>query len=300
MIPTRLTLVAGGNELPGHLVADTISALTHIGWLGLATSERLARGMAILDITGALPPVIMSHDGHDHDQMMRDLVASWGAVGVAVANLPQTLAASPPSLLVMDVDSTLIPVEVIEKLAAHAGVEAEVEAITSAAMRGELDFSTSLARRVAMLGGLPVSVISEVAAEIEFSPGTAHLVDAVHAAGGAVGVVSGGFHEVVDALASRLGIDHVLANRLEVSGGLLTGRTTGEVIDGAVKARTLAEWSALHPGPTAAMGDGANDILMVQAADLGIAYCAKPALREVAAGVIPFPRLDAAAELLGV
>lgn len=300
MIRSRLTLVAGGNELPGHLVADTTAALTHLGWLAVTESQREARGMAVLDITGYLPPVTLSHDGHDHEQMLRDLVTGWRSIGVAVANVPPPLAVDPPALLVMDVDSTLIPVEVIEKLAAHAGVEAEVEAITTAAMRGELDFSESLARRVGMLQGLPVSVISEVADSIEFSPGAEHLVDAVHSAGGAVGVVSGGFHEVVDVLAERLGIDHVLANRLEVADGVLTGRTQGEVIDGTVKERTLREWSARHAGPSVAIGDGANDILMVRAADLGLAYCAKPALNEAADGAIPFPRLDAVAELLGI
>lgn len=300
MISARFTLVAGGSELPGHLVADTLATLTHIGWLAVQQSERASRGMAVLDFTGKVPPVTITHGGHDHGQMLRDLVTGWRKVGVAVASVPESLQAAPPSLLVMDVDSTLIPVEVIEKLAAHAGVEAEVEAITTAAMRGELDFAASLAQRVAMLKGIPVSVIQEVADGIEFSPGAKHLVDAIHAAGGAVGVVSGGFHEVVDVLASRLGIDHAYANRLETAGGTLTGRTTGEVVDGAVKERTLREWAARHPGPTVAMGDGANDIAMVRAADLGIAYCAKPALNEVAGAAIPFPRLDAAAELLGL
>lgn len=206
-----------------------------------------------------------------------------------------------PGLLVMDVDSTLITCEVIERLAERAGAREQVAAVTDRAMRGELDFAASLRERVATLAGLPESVFAEVAAEVELTPGARELVAALHAAGWAVGLVSGGFHEVVDVLAADLGIAHVRANRLEVAGGVLTGRTSGPVIDRAAKAAALREWAAALGVPmaaTVAVGDGANDLDMIAQAGLGIAFAAKPALRERADVALPGPRLDAVLDVL--
>ncbi len=294
----RFTLVAP--ELPDHLVADTADALTHFGWIGLQRRAVPMDGLVGLHFTGVVPPVTFSHAGHDHDEMMRDLIAGWNALGVAAAHVTGDLAHRPPGLVVMDVDSTLITSEVIEEIAHYAGVGEEVERVTSAAMRGELDFAESLRERLSLLAGLPTAAIDEVAATVRFSPGAKRLVDLVHESGGAVGIVSGGFHEVVDQLAERLGIDHVRANRLESQHGQLTGRPYGPIIDADAKLAALREWGALHPGPVVAIGDGANDLKMIEAADLGVAYCAKPVLAAAADAQIPFPRLDAAVLLAGI
>lgn len=208
-----------------------------------------------------------------------------------------------PLLLVSDVDSTLVQDEVIELLARHAGTEAEVAAVTSAAMRGELDFAASLHARVATLAGLDVAVLDAVRAAVRVTLGARELVAAVHAAGGVVGVVSGGFLEVVQPLADTLGLDHAHANRLEVAGGRLTGRVLGDVVDRATKARMLLTWAQAHgipPERTIGVGDGANDLDLVAAAGLGVAYAAKPALAERADVCLPGPRLDDLLTVLGL
>ncbi|TNC17196.1 phosphoserine phosphatase SerB [Georgenia sp. 311] len=202
----------------------------------------------------------------------------------------------------MDVDSTLITAEVIELLAEHAGTREQVAEVTERAMRGELDFAASLRERVATLAGLDVAVLEEVRVAVELSAGARELVAAVQERGGRVGLVSGGFLEVVGPLAAELGIDHVEANRLEVDGGRLTGRTTGPVVDRAAKERHLRAWAQADGVPLArvvAVGDGANDLDMLAAAGLGVAYCAKPVVQEQARAAVTFPRLDAVLGLLG-
>jgi len=204
-------------------------------------------------------------------------------------------------LLVMDVDSTFITAEVIELLAERAGRKDEVAAVTEAAMRGELDFAASLERRVATLAGLPVSVFDDVLAEVRLTPGAIELLDVARSRGWAVGLVSGGFEEVVAPLAARHGITRFRANRLEVREGFLTGRTTGPVVDRAAKERTLREFAELEDVPmsrTVAIGDGANDLDMIGAAGVGIAFQAKPVVEAVAPYVVPGPRLDAAVAVI--
>lgn len=199
------------------------------------------------------------------------------------------LPSSARLLVVLDADSTLIRNEVIELLADEAGRAAEVAAATEAAMRGEVDFAESLRSRVQALRGVPVSAFARVLQRIDPTPGVEALVAAVHARGGAVGVVSGGFHEILDTVAPALGVDVWRANRLGVAAGRLTGEVAGDIVDAAAKARALREWAEAAGVPlarTLAIGDGANDLAMMAAAGLGVAFNAKPAVRERADVVI--------------
>ncbi len=190
-------------------------------------------------------------------------------------------------LVVLDADSTLIRNEVIELIADEAGRGAEVAAATEAAMRGEVDFATSLRSRVEQLRGVPVSSFERVLARIEPTPGVTDLIDAVHERGGTVGVVSGGFHEILDHVAPRLGVDVWRANRLAVADGVLTGAVDGDIVDAHAKAHWLSTWSAEHDARTTiAIGDGANDLEMMAAATLGLAFNAKPRVRAEADLVI--------------
>lgn len=182
-------------------------------------------------------------------------------------------------LIVMDIDSTLINEEVIDLLGEEAGVGARVAQITERAMRGELDFRQALEERVGLLAGLDKSVFNRAFARVTFTPGALELVEAAHARGWKVGVVSGGFHEVADRIVAAAEIDYCLANRLEVVDGRLTGRLAAEIVTKERKLEALRTWAAelgLSMGQTVAMGDGANDIPMIQAAGTGIAFCAKP------------------------
>ncbi len=182
-------------------------------------------------------------------------------------------------LIVMDIDSTLINEEVIDLLGEEAGVGARVAQITERAMRGELDFRQALEERVGLLAGLDKSVFDRTFARVTFTPGALELVEAAHARGWKVGVVSGGFHEVADRIVAAAEIDYCLANRLEVVDGRLTGRLAAEIVTKERKLEALRTWAAelgLSMGQTVAMGDGANDIPMIQAAGTGIAFCAKP------------------------
>ena len=218
-----------------------------------------------------------------------------GAAQASSAVVPASLIQPGRKLLVMDVDSTLIKQEVIELLAAHAGKEVEVAAVTEAAMRGELDFAQSLHARVKTLAGLPESVIAEVGTRIELSDGAESLVKAFLSAGHAVAVVSGGFNQVLAPLAQRLELTFARANELGVENGVLTGEVAGQVVDRAVKAHSLREWAAelgIREDQTIAVGDGANDLDMLAAAALGVAFNAKPAVQAAADAVLNLPSLD--------
>ena len=205
-------------------------------------------------------------------------------------------------LVVCDVDSTLINEEVIELLADVAGVRKEVAAITERAMRGELDFTESLRQRVATLAGLPDSVFHTVSERITPTPGVERLVEAVHDAGGRIIAVSGGFHEILDPLAERLGLDWWTANRLDVIDGVLTGKTAGAVIDADAKAAALRDYATregIPLGSTIAVGDGANDLAMMHAAGISVAFCAKPIVEAQATVIVSERDLSRVIPLFG-
>lgn len=223
--------------------------------------------------------------------------------GVETAIVPAELRNAERKLLIMDVDSTLIQQEVIELLAAYAGKRDEVTAVTEAAMRGELDFAQSLHARVAVLAGLPADVIDSVREEVKLSEGAAELVAAFKAAGHVVAVVSGGFNQTLRPIAEDLGMDYWIANELEIVDGALTGRVLGAVIDRAAKEKYLREWAAAEGialEHTIAVGDGANDLDMLGAAGIGVAFNAKPAVRAVADAAVNMPYLDAVRHIAGV
>lgn len=206
-------------------------------------------------------------------------------------------------LVVLDVVSTLIDQEAIELLADEVGVGEKVAAITTRAMAGELDFAASLAERVALLAGLDTSVVSRVSTRITLTTGARALVEGVHAAGGCVAVVSGGFHELLDPIAADLALDAHRANRLATAGGQFTGTTEGLVIDAAAKADALHEWAGRFDVPlhrTVAVGDGANDLAMMAAAGLSIAFDAKPVVRAAAHVSLPERDLSAVLAVLGL
>lgn len=209
----------------------------------------------------------------------------------------------PRFLVVLDVDSTLIENEVIELLAEAAGSHDTVRDITERAMAGELDFAASLRQRVATLEGLPVSCFDDALARITVTPGVAELIAGVHASGGLVGVVSGGFHEILDPLAETLGLDHWRANRLATLDGRLTGEVDGDIVDAEAKARALRDWAqdATIPfGRTVAIGDGANDLAMMRAAGLSVAFDAKPRVRAAADIALTTRDLSQILPLLGL
>lgn len=188
-------------------------------------------------------------------------------------------------LIVMDIDSTLINEEVIDLLGEEAGVGEQVAAITERAMRGEIDFKQALEERVGLLTGLGQEVFDRTFERVTFTPGALELVRAAHERGWKVGVVSGGFHEVADKIVAAAGIDFCLANHLEVVDGKLTGKLAAEIVTRERKLDALRSWAhelGLPLSQTIAMGDGANDIPMIQAAGTGIAFCAKPKTREAA------------------
>jgi len=206
-------------------------------------------------------------------------------------------------LVVMDVDSTLIAQEVIDLLAEASGVGQEVRAITESAMRGDLDFETSLRKRVALLQGQSESIIAEVAKQVTLTPGARTLIRTLKKLGHGVGLVSGGFSQVVDPIAKDLGIDHVRSNTLEIVDGKITGNVIGPIVDRAGKALALKEFAKLEnvsPANTIAIGDGANDLDMIAAAGLGIAFNAKPAVQEAAQSALNAPYLDSVLFILGI
>ena len=288
-----IVTILGRPLLSSHVATTTRIVAEHGG--NIDRSRRLSRT--------PLTSLEFWVSGADPAELRPALAQAAAASGFDVSVSPAGLARQGRRLIVMDVDSTLIRDEVIELLAAHAGCQDAVREVTERAMRGELDFAESLRERVKLLAGLPESVFDEVRAEVRLTPGARTLVATLQDLGLSIGLVSGGFIEVVGPLAAGLGITYVHANSLEVVDGVLTGRVRGPIVDRAAKAAQLRQWAAAEKLPlsrTIAIGDGANDLDMLAAAGLGVAFNAKPTVRASADTALNLPYLDAVLFLLGL
>jgi phosphoserine phosphatase len=270
----------------------------------IGTNIDAIRSVADYPVTGIELHLSVREPGPAADDELRRALADVSqAAGVDIAVEPEGLSRRAKRLVVFDVDSTLIQGEVIEMLAAHAGVQAEVEQITEAAMRGEIGFTESLERRMALLKGLPETALDEVAEQLELTPGARTTVRTLKRLGFRCGVVSGGFTRIIQPIVDDLGLDFCAANEIEVVDGVITGRVLGDVIDRAGKAtalRRFAEEFGIPLEQCVAVGDGANDIDMLSAAGMGVAFNAKPALREIADTTLSHPYLDAVLFMMGV
>lgn len=295
--PSTHTIVVLGRPITAEafgVVAREVAAL--------GVNIDTIRGVSDYPVTG-LELRVSVPAGAAYGQLQKAMARVAVDEGVDIALEDYSLSRRAKRLIVFDVDSTLIQGEVIEMLAARAGMEAQVAAVTEAAMRGELDFAESLHRRVATLAGLPASVLDDVADQIELTAGARTTLRTLRRLGFHCGIVSGGFRQVIEPLAHELMMDFVAANELEIVDGKLTGRVVGEVIDRPGKAKALRDFAQQAGVPmeqTVAVGDGANDIDMLSAAGLGVAFNAKPALREVADASLSHPYLDTVLFILGV
>jgi phosphoserine phosphatase len=239
----------------------------------------------------------------DADALRKHLGQAAAAHRLDIAVQPAGLERRAKRLVVLDVDSTLIQDEVIELLAAEAGCRDDVRAVTERAMAGELDFETALRERVRRLAGLDEAALGRARDAMRLTPGARTFVRTLKRLGYTVGIVSGGFTHFTDGLARDLELDHAVANRLEIVDGRLTGEVLGPVVDRARKAELLREFAqaeGIPPSQTVAVGDGANDLDMLTAAGLGIAFNAKPVVQEAADTTVNVPYLDAILFVLGV
>ena len=294
--PSTHTIMVLGRPITAEAFAAVAREVAALG-----VNIDLIRGVSDYPVTGLELRVSVPTGVGGQLQTTLTRVAAEEQVDVAVEEYG--LARRAKRLIVFDVDSTLVQGEVIEMLAARAGAQGQVAAITEAAMRGELDFAESLVQRVATLKGLPATVLDEVADQLELMPGARTTLRTLRRLGFHCGVVSGGFRRVIDPLAHELMLDFVAANELEIVDGMLTGRVVGTIVDRAGKAKALrdfADQAGVSMEQTVAVGDGANDIDMLAAAGLGVAFNAKPALRAVADASLSYPYLDTVLFLLGV
>ncbi|WP_313405811.1 phosphoserine phosphatase SerB [Aeromicrobium sp.] len=286
-------VVLGAPLMPGAMAALT-RGINRLG----GNIDRIVR-MARYPVTA----IRMEVSGADPDALQSELASIGHEHGTDVAVQEHGILRHAQRLVVMDVDSTLIQGEVIEMLAAHAGCQDAVAEVTDRAMRGELDFAASLHERVAQLAGVPASALDEVYENLCFTPGARTMIRTLKRLGYRFALVSGGFTQIIERLAADLGIDYFAANELEVVDGRLSGKVLGRVVDRAGKAESLrdfAEQAGINVRNTVAIGDGANDLDMLAAAGLGIAFNAKPLVRDQAQTSVNVPYLDAIVYLMGI
>ncbi|HSZ80938.1 MAG TPA: phosphoserine phosphatase SerB [Polyangia bacterium] len=289
---TVIAPVLGPQHL--HAIASTLAAEgANIEKIGRLSDETLAS----VEIHARLPA------GRDAEVLKKTLLAVATNAGFDVSLQRESLYRRSKRLVVMDMDSTLIRIEVIDELARAAGVGAEVSKITERAMQGEMDYDESLRQRVALLKGLDVSVLDKIASDLPLTEGAETLVRVLKRLGYSIAVISGGFSRAAEALKRRLDLDYAYSNNLEVVGGKLTGRVIGPIVNAERKAElleTIAQAEGVLLDQVIAVGDGANDALMLDRAGLGIAFHAKPKLREAADTSISSSGLDAILYLLGI
>ncbi|HEY8926125.1 MAG TPA: phosphoserine phosphatase SerB [Polyangia bacterium] len=293
----RYVITAIGRSLG----ADALHALARTLATESANIEKISRlsedTLASVEIHASLPP------GRDREALKRSLLAVATKTGFDVSLQRESLYRRSKRMVVMDMDSTLIRIEVIDELARAAGVGEAVSKITERAMQGEMDYDESLRQRVGLLAGLDVKVLDQIANDLPLTEGAETLVRVLKRLGYKTAVISGGFSRAAEALKRRLGIDYAFSNNLEVEGGKLTGRVVGPIVNAQRKAELL-DLIAQHEGvlldQVIAVGDGANDALMLEKAGLGIAFRAKPKLREKADTSISGAGLDAILYLLGL
>lgn len=292
---TAKVIIVGENFKPS-LLFEIAEAITSFG----ANIDRMVR-IATAPVLAI--EFIISFNHLELDKLRKALTLVGTANNAAISLIERSAASGSRKLVIFDVDSTLIQEEVIDLLAARANVAEEVSAITTAAMRGEIDFTSSLTKRVSLLAGLSADDLITVRSEIHLSIGAGNLINFLQAQGHTVAAVSGGFVDVIEPLMSEIGIANYHANKLEIIDGKLTGKILGAIVDSKVKSDTLVKFADQFKIPmadTVAIGDGANDIAMLQSAGVGIAFNAKPKLKEIADIVLDMPNLDAVIYLLGL
>ncbi len=295
--PVQAHVVLIGQRITPKSVNDLAKAILSFGANidGIKRNSREPVTAIEFDLSSTTPIAIQS--------LQRQLVEVAGKFGLDLAVQAAGLTRRAKRLVIMDMDSTLIQQEVIDLLAVHAGKSNEVKEITELAMNGEIEFKEALAKRVQLLAGLPETIFEKVRSELTLSPGAESLIETLHKIGHKVGVVSGGFIEVIEPLLKKLNIDYSKANSLEIVNGKLTGKLVGAVVDRLGKQKALEEFAAREKIPleqTVAIGDGANDIDMLATAGLGVAYNAKPSVREAADVMITTPHLDTVLYLMGI
>jgi phosphoserine phosphatase len=273
-------------------VADLVVQGPHVLREDLEVLQLMTGAAGIEPLSRAQCDAYRLHEPADHAGVAEACAAAgydWGLV-------PRARTLERVRLVAMDMDSTLITIECVDEIAALRGIGEQVATITAAAMRGEIDFRESLARRVALLSGMPATDLARVYEErLRLSPGATRMLDAFRAAGARTLLVSGGFTFFTDRLQRRLALDYTLSNVLEITDGRLTGRITGDVVDGEAKAARFAELASRYRGAdgiAVAIGDGANDLPMLAAADVSIAWRAKPRVRAAAMHAIDHCGLD--------
>ena len=293
----RYVITAIGPTLGAPHLHAIASALAAEG----ANIEKIGRlsehSLASVEIHALLP------SNRDSEVLKRALLNVATSAGFDVSLQPESLYRRSKRLVVLDMDSTLIRIEVIDELARAHGVGPEVARITERAMQGEMDYDESLRQRVALLAGLDVKVLDQIAADLPLTEGAETLVRVLKRLGYKIAVISGGFSRAAEALKRRLGVDYAYSNNLEVVGGKLTGRVIGPIVNGQRKAElleTIAQAEGVLLDQVIAVGDGANDALMLERAGLGIAFHAKAKLRERADTSISGAGLDAILYLLGI